>query len=409
MNSTINLPLHGGHAPPYLVKRMIRLSHAISKVIIDEYGQKEFLKRLSDPLWFQAFGCVLGFDWHSSGVTTVVTGVLKQSIQQSTHNISIAGGKGKKSLDTKNEIPILAEKNYNLSSSKINELLYASKMAAKIDNAALQDGYSLYHHVIFFDEQGNWAIVQQGMNSKNKMARRYHWISENLKSFVIEPHAGIISENKNPNTLNMTSIESKENQKICVEMVNGDINNLQSSVYKVLEIIKKNNTSNKINTLDNWIVPQNNNIKITIDSTLETQNEFKFNNKIYAKSNSLSEHYEMPRRLDWNVFRKAYDIQPKNYEQLISIPGIGPSSVRALSLIGEIIFGTSASWQDPVKYNFAHGGKDGVPYPVARKTYDKSISYLYSAIEGAEIQREEKIETLKKLAEFSNRMFNQKK
>jgi hypothetical protein len=282
-------------------------------------------------------------------------------------------------------------------------------MAAKIDNAALQDGYSLYHHVIFFDEQGNWAIVQQGMNSKNKMARRYHWISENLKSFVIEPHAGIISENKNPNTLNMTSIESKENQKICVDMVNGDINNLQSSVYKVLEIIKKNNTSNKINTLDNWIVPQNNNIKITIDSTLETQNEFKFNNKIYAKSNSLSEHYEMPRRLDWNVFRKAYDIQPKNYEQLISIPGIGPSSVRALSLIGEIIFGISASWQDPVKYNFAHGGKDGVPYPVARKTYDKSISYLYSALEGAEIQREERIETLKKLAEFSNRMFNQKK
>jgi len=386
---------------------MIRLSHAISKVIVAEYGQKEFLKRLSDPLWFQAFGCVLGFDWHSSGVTTVVTGVLKQSIKQSVHCISIAGGKGKRSLDTKNEIPILAEKNYNLSSSKIDELLYASKMAAKIDNAALQDGYSLYHHVIFFDEQGNWTIVQQGMNSSNKMARRYHWISDNLKSFVTEPHAGIISENKNPNTLDMTSIDSNENQKICVELVTDGINNLQSSVYKVLEITKKN-ALNKINALDNWIVPESDNTIITATSTLEDRGEYKFNNKINTKSNSVMEHYEMPRRLDWNVFRKAYDVQPKNYEHLISIPGIGPSSVRALSLIGEIIFGTSASWQDPVKYNFAHGGKDGVPYPVARKTYDKSISYLYSAIECAEIQRDERIETIKKLAEFSNKMFNQK-
>ncbi len=387
---------------------MIRLSYAISKVIIDEYGQREFLNRLSDPLWFQAFGCVLGFDWHSSGVTTVVTGVLKQSIKENVHSISIAGGKGKRSLDTKNEIPILAEKNYNLSSSKIDELLYASKIAAKIDNAALQDGYSLYHHVIFFDEYGNWAIVQQGMNSSNKMARRYHWISDNLKSFVTEPHVGIISENRNPNTLNMTSIDSNENQKICVDLVNSDINNLQSSVYKVLEITKKN-ASNKINTLDNWIVRQIDNTNIPASSTMESQGEYKSNNGVNVKSNSLREHYEMPRRLDWNIFRKAYDIQPKNYEQLISIPGIGPSSVRALSLIGEIIFGTSASWQNPVKYNFAHGGKDGVPYPVARKTYDKSISYLYSAIEGAEIQRDERIDTLKKLAEFSNRMFNQKK
>ena len=408
MNSTINLPLHGGHAPSYLVKRMIRLSYAISKVIIDEHGQREFLNRLSDPLWFQAFGCALGFDWHSSGVTTVVTGVLKQSIKENVHSISIAGGKGKRSLDTKNEIPILAEKNYNLSSSKIDELLYASKIAAKIDNAALQDGYSLYHHVIFFDEYGNWAIVQQGMNSSNKMARRYHWISENLKSFVTEPHVGIISENRNPNTLNMTSIDSNENQKICVDLVNSDIINLQSSVYKVLEITKKN-TLNKITTLDNWIVPQIDNTNISAACPMNSQGEYKFNNRVNMKSNSLREHYEMPRRLDWNIFRKAYDIQPKNYEQLISIPGIGPSSVRALSLIGEIIFGASASWQDPVKYNFAHGGKDGVPYPVARKIYDKSISYLYSAIDGAEIQRDERIDTLKKLAEFSNRMFNQKK
>ena len=167
-NSTINLPLHGGHAPPYLIRRMVRLSHSISKVIIEEYGHHEFLMRLSDPLWFQAFGCVLGFDWHSSGVTTVVTGVLKESINENVHGISIAGGKGRKATETKNEIPKLAEKHYNLSTTKIDKLLYASKMAAKIDNAAIQDSYSLYHHAIFFDKDGNWTVVPTRDESKYK-------------------------------------------------------------------------------------------------------------------------------------------------------------------------------------------------------------------------------------------------
>ena len=167
-SSTINLPLHVGYAPAYLVRRMVKLSYAISKVIVDEYGQQEFLRRLADPLWFQAFGCVLGFDWHSSGVTTVVTGVLKQSLKGDVQAISIAGGKAKKSTQVKYDIPKIAESNYNLSSDKIENLLYASRMAAKVDNAAVQDGYSLYHHVILFDERGNWTIVQQGMNPNNR-------------------------------------------------------------------------------------------------------------------------------------------------------------------------------------------------------------------------------------------------
>lgn len=378
---------------------MIKLSYAISKVIVDEYGQQEFLRRLADPLWFQAFGCVLGFDWHSSGVTTVVTGVLKQAINEDIHNISIAGGKGRRSIGVKNEIPKLAEMHYNLSSSKIEKLLYASKMAAKVDNSAIQDGYSLYHHAIFFDGQGNWTIVQQGMDLDTKMARRYHWMSNNIKNFVTEPHQGIIGDCKIPNTLNMTSVDSVENQRICVDLVKGDVQNLQSSVYKLTtEITKKNFDKKKDRTLDSWINSNSNNSDPnTFYSELHCQN---------STGPYLNEHYEMPRTLDWKLFKKIYDVQPKDYEDLISIRGVGPASVRALSLIGEIVFGTKASWQDPVKYNFAHGGKDGVPYPVARKTYDKSISYLYSAIEGAEIQREEKVQTLKKLAEFSSRMFD---
>ena len=385
-SATINLPLHGGHAPSYLIRRMIKLSYAISKVIVNEYGQHELLRRLADPLWFQAFGCVLGFDWHSSGVTTVVTGVLKQSLKDDVQAISLAGGKGRKSTEAKYEIPKLAESHYNLSSEKINNLLYASRIAAKVDNSAVQDGYSLYHHVILFDEKGNWTIVQQGMNPNNRMARRYHWISDDLKSFVCEPHAGIIGQHKSANVLDMTSIHSAENQRISLELAISDIDYLKSSVYRVGTAM--NNPKNKVKTLESWLEPNDDKI---------------YNQDVYR----CAQCYEMPRKLDWSAFRKCYDIQPQNYEQLISVPGIGPASVRALSLIGEIIFGTRASWQDPVKYNFAHGGKDGVPYPVARKTYDKSISYLSSAIEGAEIEREQRIQALRKLAEFSARMFDQ--
>jgi hypothetical protein len=269
-------------------------------------------------------------------------------------------------------------------------------MTAKVDSAAIQDGHSLYHHAILFDGDGNWTVVQQGMNPHTKMARRYHWISDNLKSFVSEPHVGIISERKNPNALDMTSIDSVENQELCAELAKGDFHNLQSSAYKVMEMTKRPSMETNNATLDSWVETDvaSNRVQTSIDK---------------KESKHFTERYEMPRKLNWNLFRKIYDIQPQNYEQLISIPGMGPSSVRALSLIGEIIFGTKASWQDPVKYNFAHGGKDGVPYPVARKTYDKSISYLFSAIEGAEIQRGERIEALKKLAEFSTRMFHQKK
>jgi len=384
--ATIKLPLHGGHAPSYLIERMVKLSGAIAKVIVNEYGEHEFLRRLSDPLWFQAFGCVLGFDWHSSGVTTVVTGVLKQSLTFEDHGISIAGGKGKKSTQTKNEIPVLAEKYYNLSDSKIDRLLYVSKMTAKVDNAAVQDGYTLYHHAIFFDKNGDWSVVQQGMNAKDMTARRYHWLSDFAKAFISEPHSGIISNYKNLSALNMVSVDSNENQKVSLELATDNTQNLKSSVSKL--ILLKNDLLRINRTLDNWM-PKN--------STNTSGNFF--------EDYSENEHYEMPGKLDWNLFRKIYDIQPRNYEQLLSINGFGPAAVRALSLIGEIIYGTKASWQDPVKYNFAHGGKDGVPYPVARKTYDKSISYLSGAIEGAEIETQERLHALKSLAEFSKRLF----
>ncbi|WP_415282837.1 DUF763 domain-containing protein [Candidatus Nitrososphaera sp. FF02] len=364
--SFVNLPLHTGHPPAYLMRRMVRLSHAMAKVIVDSRGQQEFLRRLSDPLWFQAFGCVLGFDWHSSGVTTVVTGVLKQSLSPDVHGIAIAGGKGKKATSVMADVPRLGE-SFGLSTVKIGALLHASKMSAKVDSAAVQDGYSLYHHALVFDERGDWAVVQQGMNAENRMARRYHWVSDSLKNFTIEPHSGIICEQKADSILDMTAKSSQEAQRVSLDLARGNPENLKSSIYKL----------SAGSTLDRWMGAEP--VKLA--------------------------GYEMPRRLDWNLFKRMYDVQPKNYEELLSTQGVGAATVRALSLVAELIYGAPASWQDPVKYSFAHGGKDGVPHPVARKIYDQSISYLEGAIEGAEIERDERTNALQKLAKFSATMF----
>jgi hypothetical protein len=363
---------------------MIKLSSAICKILIDEKGVKEFFNRISDPLWFQAFGCVLGFDWHSSGLTTVVTGVLKQSLNFEEHGITISGGKGKNSIKPKYEIYKLAEKNYNLSTNKIDKLLYASKMSAKVDNSAIQDGFSLYHHMIFFDGDGNWTIIQQGLNEKFKLARRYHWLSDNLIDFIIEPHKGIIGNERIPFCLNMTSREAEENRKSCVDLVKEGSNSIKSSIYKIVQ-------TNSFENLDKWISP----------------------NRLHSDSNNFDEQistyvekYIMPRKINWKTMDELYDTRPTNYEHLISLNGVGPSTVRALALISEIIYGNRASWRDPVKYNYAHGGKDGVPYPIARNTYDNSITYLSEAINGAEIDKLEKISSLKRLSIYSNILFN---
>jgi hypothetical protein len=380
---TVNLPLHYGHAPSYLIKRMIKLSSAISTIIIEEKGSVEFFQRISDPLWFQAFGCVLGFDWHSSGLTTVVTGVLKQSINSETHGISVSGGKGINAIKPKYEIPKLAENNHTLSTNQINNLVYASKMSAKIDNTAIQDGFSLYHHVIFFDNYGNWTIVQQGLNEKSKMARRYHWISDQLVDYIIEPHKGIIGNEKVPLCLNMTSKDSEENRKTCVDLIKEGSKSIKSSINKIDKKLSFEN-------LDKWID----------EPTTHP------NCKIFVNEIQTIENYEMPLTLNWKTIDELYDINPTNYEDLISQKGVGPSLIRALSLISEIIYGNRASWKDPVKYNYAHGGKDGLPYPIARNTYDKSIKYLSEVISGSKIEKKERIASLKRLSTYSNILFN---
>ena len=359
------LPLHGGKAPSWLVKRMIKLANCIVAVILEEYGRDVFLRRLADPYWFQALGCVLGYDWHSSGVTTVLTGVLKSAIEPSEFGLAVCGGKGRASRKAPSEISSAGEA-LGLSTGKINELRYASRMSAKIDNSALQDGYQLYHHAFFLTEDGRWAVIQQGMDIADRTARRYHWLSENLKDFVVEPHSAIISDHRNPYALDMTAKESEGCRKVSVDIVKEP----PKKIARSLGLLRRT----RQRMLDEWMPNEE-------------------NMERFRPQRFLS----MPVRINWKAVKRAYEFQPRNYEELLSIRGIGPATVRGLALISELIYGEEPSWRDPVKYSFAYGGKDGVPFPVDRKAMDESISILRQAIENARLQDKEKLRSLRRL------------
>jgi len=361
-----NLPLHGGKAPRWLFKRMVELSKGIIDVIILEFGRDEFIRRLSDPFWFQALSCVLGFDYHSSGTTTVTCGALNKALDPLEHGIAITGGKGKAAKKTLEQIEHIGDQ-FNLSTSKIEGLKYSSRMAAKIDNAAIQDGYNLYHHVFIFSETGLWSVIQQGLNSEINYARRYHWLSEKVYDFICEPHNAILGDKQSINVLDMTSIHSVNTQKICVDLVKDDPRHLMKD-WAFLS----NNRDQEI--LDKWIFPD-------------------------MKRRSV-ECLNMPRGINWNKMKELYDYQPRNYEELISIRGIGPKTVRALALISDLIYGEKPSWKDPVKYTFTVGGKDGVPYPVDKKTMDKSTEIIKNGIKQAKIGEREKLFAIKRLHNF---------
>ena len=359
-----NLPLHGGKAPKWLFKRMVALSRGIIDVISYEYGKDEFIRRLSDPFWFQALSCVLGFDWHSSGCTTVTCGALKEVMLPEEHGIAISGGKGKISRKTPLEIEKTADI-FNISASKIEKLKYSSRMSAKIDNTAIQDGHQLYHHVFTFTENGKWAVIQQGINEETNYARRYHWFSENVNNFVCEPHDAILGQRSQLKVLDMVSINSGSAQKVCVDLVCDHPSHLRNDWARF-----SNNVSQK--TLDNWNTPK---VK-------------------------LIECLDMPRSINWNKMREIYDFQPKNYEELLSMNGVGPKTVRALALISDLIYGEKPSWSDPVKYSFTVGGKDGVPFPVDRKAMDEATDIIRIGIKQAKIGEKEKIHSIKRLQNF---------
>ncbi len=346
-----NLPLHYGKVPPWLFERMTRLAREVVLVIATEFGTKEVLRRLSDPFWFQAFGCVLGYDWHSSGVTTTVCSALKEGLRGLEREIGlfIAGGKGKTSRKTPSEI----ERAGDLLRVNPSSLVYASRMAAKVDNSALQDGYQLYHHTFIFAADGSWAVVQQGMNEKNHYARRYHWLGEKVTDFVCEPHSAICSQSRGT-ALNLVAQESAPARHIIAQVTT------EEKPEKIIAELKR------LKTLH---LPARHYL------TLDDINPDRLHKAILS----------------------AYEQHPGNFEKLLSLEGIGPKTLRALSLLSELIYGAPVSVRDPAIYSFAHGGKDGHPYPVDRKTYDRSIEILHQAVEKARLGNSEKLAALRRL------------
>jgi uncharacterized protein len=343
-----DLPLHYGRVPVWLAERMTKLGGAIVEALVIEYGKSEVLKRLSDPMWFQAFGCVLGMDWHSSGITTSVMGALKRAINPISKEIGIyiCGGRGKHSLKTPAELLKVADQT-GLDGSA---LVRASKLSAKVDNTAVQDGFQLYLHNFILTDKGEWAVVQQGLNDASGMARRYHWHSAEFDSFLDEPHVGVCGENQGL-ILNLTDHNAVTTRNSIVDITGENPERMLREIRKIA-------------------LPRHHEVTI---------------NDVNLKRLGA-------------ILTVAYEIQNKNFESLLLLEGAGPRTIQSLTLVSEIIYGTPSRFSDPARYSFAHGGKDGHPFPVPLKVYDETIGVLRTSIEKAKLGMNEKQQAIKQLS-----------
>lgn len=375
-----DLPLHGGTVPKWLADRMMQMGSLIIESIITNFGKKEVLVRLSDPLWFQSLGAVMGMDWHSSGITTSVMYALKRGINKRAKDfgLCVCGGRGKYSRRTPDELMFLA----NATGLDGTKLINSSKLVAKVDSTAVQDGFQLYMHNFVLSDEGDWAVIQQGMNIESKTARRYHWSSENLKSFIEEPHTGITGENQGL-ILNLTAKDAKETRSHILDFSK---ENPDKMIKEIQNVFKHEENINKINSI------KNDNILIAQNKTIASE----------TRSIVMPHHHEV-RAKDVNLKRlgavlaTAYESQPQNFEGLLLTPGLGPRTIQSLTLVSEVIYGTPSRFTDPARFSFAHGGKDGHPFPVPLKIYDDSIRILHESIERSKLGYKDKSECIKRL------------
>jgi hypothetical protein len=350
-SGTANLPLHYGHVPQWLSGRMAKLGLAISESIIAEFGKNELLRRLSDPFLFQSFGAVLGMDWHSSGITTSVMGAMKRALNPHAKELGIfiCGGKGKASTQAPEEIIALCD----YKGLDANYLIRCSKLSAKVDNTAIQDGFQLYIHNFIISDTGEWTMVQQGMRTSDKTARRYHWHSLGLKSFVEEPHTAICGINQGT-IVNMTAAEANAARNAVVSLTYEKPEKMMQDVQQLL-------------------MPAHHEIR-TEDIDLK--------------------------RLG-SVLWLAHDMKPANFEELLLLQGIGPRTIQSLALVSEVIYGTPSRFKDSARFSFAHGGKDGHPFPVPLTVYDETITTLQIAVQKAKLDNSDKQTAIKKLHELA--------
>jgi len=386
-----------GHCPPWLFERMVNLGRQMLIVMHQDYGPDEFIKRISDPGWFQSFGTVLAFDWNASGLTTILTAALKESLRglESDLGIFICGGKGKTSRKTPEQIINWGEF-LSLPEAGVNNLVYNSKMAAKVDSSLVQDGFQLYHHAFFFSKNGHWAVVQQGMNANSQTTRRYHWYSDNIKDIVIEPHSGISSQ-EFVQTLDLSSKKSEKTQDISTELVQSPYTGLM----KDIEILRRHSSDLSQSVKFKFNQPS------LFGSPPHSNNEcggkpgqevtlLNLESKEFYTHPVVHEDFRKSKYLE-KILYKVTERKPENYENLLAIEGVGAKTMRALALVSEVIYGAKPSYEDPARYSFAHGGKDATPYPVDRPTYDSTIDFFKKLIDKTNLPLSEKIKLNDKL------------
>ena len=352
-SGSADLPLHYGYVPSWLAERMAKLGLAITESIIAEHGKHEILRRMSNPFWFQSLGAVMGMDWHSSGITTSVLGALKRAINPHSGELGIfiCGGKGKFSKETPKELLSVADR----TGVDGNNLVRCSKLSAKVDNTAVQDGFQLYTHNFIVSDSGEWSVIQQGMRTSDKTARRYHWHSENITSFVEEPHTAVCGINQG-DILNLTAKEAAPTR-----------NSLIAITQEKPELM--------LQQFQHLMLPVHHDVR--------------------------PEDVDLKRL--GTVLWLAHDSHPENFEELLLLRGVGPRTLQSLTLVSEVIHGTPSSFKDPARFAFAHGGKDGHPFPVPIKVYDETISTLQTAVHKSKMGQTEKQQAIKALSELARR------
>ena len=342
-----DLPLHGGRVPAWLADRMTRLGTAIAESIVLHSGVPEFLSRLSDPFWFQAFGSVMGMDWHSSGITTSVLGALKRGLapRASELGIYICGGRGRHSRNTPDELRAVAERH----SFDGESLVRTSRLTARVDNNAIGDGFQIYLHTFILSDAGDWAVVQQGMNEHTRLARRYHWHSASVRDFTSNPHTAIVGEPAGV-IMNLVDAHAKPAQNALLEIAHEHPDKTLTEARRL-------------------IMPAHHDVR--------------------------AENVDLKRL--GAVLAAAYEKDFRDFASLLLLENLGPRTLQSLALIAEVVHGTPSRFSDPARFSFAHGGKDGHPFPVPLKTYDESISVLRTALDRAKLGDPEKLDGFQRL------------
>src|SRR3954452_7463620 len=371
---TADLPLHGGHIPKWLADRMTRLGTVISEAIIHHYGRDELLRRLAHPFWFQSFGAVVGMDWHSSGITTSVIGALKRGLAPLGNELGIhvCGGRGKYSPQTPHELVGIGERvGFDCAT-----LARASRLVAKVDSAAVQDGFDLYLHGFIVTDEGDWVVVQQGMHGERRQARRYHWLSEGLKSFVKEPHAAIEGAGQGE-IINLTDRRAEASRCTQIEILQSLGPDRIARELRVIEDRDRITSRHPAEPLlPHLVMPAHHDVR-------------------------SSDVFE--RRLRGSLAAAA-NRGPTDFPELLLVPGVGRRTVEALAMVAEVVHGAPCRFADPARFSFAHGGKDRHPFPVPLRVYDETIRVLKSAIRHAKLAQEERLGSLKRLDDQARRL-----